>query len=861
MKLKVLLLLVFLMSLSTTVKAGDVNIVNNIWYDIDLSTKTASVVADPNGGKYTGEVSIPSSIDFDGSVRVTAIGNKAFYNCTNLKKVSMTVQVTSIGEYAFYGCTALEEISGYSKVTTIGKYAFSNCTMLKKFTVYSSLATVELGAFSGCTGLEAVYANTLSIFGNVNYKNNTDGSSNASNPLYYAKRLYVYDSMKAMWYQPTQIDAQSSGTTIKANTFVNSKCHTMNVVSGTTEIASASFRGSEMEELILPSSLTTISSGCFANCANLKRVSCAATTPPTYSGLALSDRLPFKNTDIANATLYVPASSVDAYKQANYWKDFGTITAMPGTVDSKRFGGIYIKLNATGTASIVGYDAANLPPNVHVPDFIAYNGFTYPVTSVRDFAFSGCEMSTLDLPTDITYIGNYAFRNCKNLVEVYMDKAVKTIDGNPFKGCISLQKVRITATTPPSSLNDWENISSADLEVPPSSLSAYSNTTPWSGFNSISQLTGENYWYQGIRYFLNYDLTATVTGFNEEEMDEDIRLLSQIDKDSKTWKVKEVGELAFSSKYFNYSYNTWIYEGSQKLKSVIIPPSVETIGESAFASCKNLINVVLSDGVKYIKIYAFLNCSSLYTINIPNSVTSIEQGAFQYTNITTVTIPQSVSQIGNQPFDSDKLTSIKVASGNTTFDSRNNCNAIIETATNRLVLGCDNTVIPDDVEIIDGAFVNCSLQSVTLPQSVTTLYNGSFQACDQLSSISMGSNVTYIGNLCFDWCTSLTDFYCKAKTPPTLGELVFHKVPLADATLHVPASSINLYKAADQWKDFGNIVALPDEGITTDLETIDNGQMTNDNASDEWYTIDGQKLSGKPTQKGIYIHNGRAVVH
>lgn len=92
-----------------TAKAGDVNQVGSIWYDIDISTKTASVVANPTGGKYVGEVNIPATINFDGTVRVIAIGAKAFQNSTLLTKVTMTSQITSIGEYAFNGCSALEE--------------------------------------------------------------------------------------------------------------------------------------------------------------------------------------------------------------------------------------------------------------------------------------------------------------------------------------------------------------------------------------------------------------------------------------------------------------------------------------------------------------------------------------------------------------------------------------------------------------------------------------------------------------------------------------------------------------------------------------------------------------------------------
>ena len=914
-----------------TAKAGDVNLVNGIWYDIDVTAKTASVVANPNGGKYVGEVNIPSTIDWDGTVRVTAIGASAFQGSTLLTKVTMTSQITSIGESAFYGCSALEEVSGYTNVTSIGQSAFSGCSKLTEFHIYSALSSVGKSAFNNCTGIQIVYGHDMDKFGGISFLNNNDGSTNSSNPLFNGARLYVYDNLKRLWYQPMKLRASYSGTnrTIRSNTFINNKFHTVLVVSGITEIGLAAFRGSEMEELILPSSVTDLKSYCFAGCTKLKRVSCAATKPPSVS----SGRPSFYGVDLSKVKLYVPSSSVSAYKEHSYWKNFGSIEAIPETVDLKQFGSVRYDLNSTGSATVVNFDATTLPPNVHIPDFIAYNGFEYRVTSIADFALQNCELSTLDLPTDISYIGSYAFQGCQNLVEVFMDKDVALIGSNPFKGCTSLQKVRITAVDPPSSLNDWENISNATLEVPPSSVSAYSSTAPWSSFSSTIALSGEHFWYKGIRYFLNYDGTASVTGFNEEEMDEDVTILSKLPLET-PYTVTSIADRAFQSGYYDREQRDWVYTSAGKIKSIVIPGTVKTIGEYAFYCCSTLQSVVLGNGietinrhafqanglktvnipgsVKTIGEYAFDECKSLAsltlnngietinrhafhtnglkTVNIPGSVKtigeyafyncrsltaltlnegleSIEYDVFGHAGITEVTLPRSVKTYNLNSFNHcSNLASIQVVSGNPYYDSRENCNAIIETATNKLITGCKNTVIPEDVKIIGSySFIGCVPENLVIPNQVTTIEKSAFFNSGNLTTLSIGKNVSFIGEDNFLISPSvfkLTDVYCYAKIPPSLGYDVFeyssnYTSYAPQVTLHVPASSIGLYKTADVWKDFKEILPLPDEGISTGLEVIDNGELTIDNSL-LLYNLHGQRVS-HPVKGQIYIQNGRKI--
>ena len=184
---------------------------------------------------------------------------------------------------------------------------------------------------------------------------------------------------------------------------------------------------------------------------------------------------------------------------------------------------------------------------------------------------------------------------------------------------------------------------------------------------------------------------------------------------------------------------------------------IETADNTLIAGCKNTMipNSVTSIGVR-----AFEGCDGLTSIVIPNSVTAIGNKAFYSCDgLTSVNIPNSVTAIGNNVFEScNELSCLVVESGNPIYDSRNNCNAIIETADNTLIVGCKNTIIPNSVTTIGNfAFCYCwGLTSIIIPNSVTVIGKCAFEGCIGLTSVEIGNSVTSIGRYAFYSCQGLT---------------------------------------------------------------------------------------------------------
>ena len=268
------------------------------------------------------------------------------------------------------------------------------------------------------------------------------------------------------------------------------------------------------------------------------------------------------------------------------------------------------------------------------------------------------------------------------------------------------------------------------------------------------------------------------------------------------------------------------------LTSIIIPNSVTSIGVNTFNSCSGLTSITIPYGVLSIGYSAFAYCSGLTSVTIPNSVTSIGEFAFdRCSGLTSITIPNSVTSISGSAFAyCSGLESISVANGNSTFNSENDCNAIIKTATHTLIAGCKNTVIPNSVTSIgSSAFSGCrGLTSVTIPNSVTSIGEFAFSDCTGVISITISNSVTSIGRSAFSGCRGLTSVTIPnsvtsigdyaflscislemvkvmAATPPVAYGNTFNNYGIP---LYVPDDAIETYTATSPWSSFTTIKGL-----------------------------------------------------
>ena len=203
----------------------------------------------------------------------------------------------------------------------------------------------------------------------------------------------------------------------------------------------------------------------------------------------------------------------------------------------------------------------------------------------------------------------------------------------------------------------------------------------------------------------------------------------------------------------------------ENVNSIVLPKSLKSINKCAFIGCSNLTSIDISKNVISIGNNAFENCTNLTSVNISDGVISIGNNAFENCEkLKSINIPESVTSIGKSAFIScSALESIVVSSENTFYDSRNDCNAIIETKTNTLLTGCKNTIIPDSIACIkQSAFYGQSeLTSITIPNSVKVIECSAFDECINLKTINLSNNIEKIGDYAFKSCKKITSIIYK----------------------------------------------------------------------------------------------------
>ena len=725
---------------------------------------------------YSGSVNsitIPSAVSNGGKVyQVTRIGQSAFVLRSDLRSVSIPATVTSIGMNAFFS-SGLTHITIPQSVTAIGDRAFAKCNNLVIITVESGNAVYD--SRNRCNAIIETATNTL---------------------LAGCRTTVIPKTVTAIG---NLAFFSCTGMT------------SVTIPHAVTTIGDLAFNGcSDLTSVTIGCGMTSIGSGAFGGCSALTAVNCWADVPPTIQ----SDT--FDESTYSSATLTVSFDSWSKYL-TGYWNNFSNTGRK--YYDFMLNGSCYFITGDNTVRLARGGSTTNCVGEVVIPSSVTYEGVTYQVTSVGMEAFYYKTLLTsVKIPNTVTSIGDDAFNMCYILESVDIPNTVTFIGREAFADCYALKKVTLPEGLTGLSYAMFKSSGITSLTIP-STVRVIGNDV----FYGCSHLTSIiipagvtdifSDAFVGCKRLITVTCLATTPPELEWDPDpfssyqyENTILwvprgcLNAYQRDGSWNKFQTIKEFACDFEVNGIYYNIT----GDRTVEVTRGPYSGSVDIPAMTSYSGSVYRVTA-----IDEFAFNACSQLSSVSIPASVTSISCYSFVGCN---------------------GLESITVASGNTVYDSRDNCSAIIETAGNRLVAGCKNTVIPSTVtEIGNFAFYACTelnslnlpnsvtrignnafsqcfgLTSITIPNSVTTIGHGAFSECEYMTDVTIGSGVTSIDDEAFNDCYRLKTVVCFATTPPAIQPNTFYSSTYSGGSLWVTEGCKSAYQAAANWSGFSSI--------------------------------------------------------
>lgn len=896
-----------------------------------------------------GTVSIPASVD---GYSVTAIGKWAFYDCDSIRNILVPDGINSIGYYAFASCDSLKNVTLPDGLKTIDTSAFEYCYGLTSIVIPATVTSIGNEAFyySGITKLTSLIEEPFACGSYTFYTMNNftlyvpAGTKAAYNSKTGWNRT---KDIREIGVEPTYVDGEvfyaenEDGVTMmfKVISAVDKTCQlgdnnnaaiysstyeTITIPSNVngyavTGIGSYAFRYGYVADITIPASITTISNYAFYY-TNFNSLTSLIETPFNCSANAFSPGI--------YTTLYVPAGTKEVYKNSTGWNKFSVIREI-GVENTFSDGDVFFadteegvkmvfkvlsaeeKTCQVGDGNSSSYSASankiTIPSNV--------NGFT--VTCIGSYAFDYNSLTNLTIPNSVDSIGYNAFSGCNNLENIYFHANLDNLIWINSDNSYNFKQNSVSNITK-ISYKKWNGISNDSWTT--SDAFAFENNighnldagntvygNPNVQFLTYANLTGrQNLVVEGtpglqLRVLLNR--LEVGDGGGDENGGAFTEIVSMIGDDGKAVVNIEDMEMVrlnaiklgwdspsgtVTRVYLQNSDEvTRIHVNNSDLWNMVFPDVnaiyVGDLMKYDASACVDGFYYYLDGENNQAELLQNPNGKYVGDIVIPNKVeyddvtydvTSISEGAFyNCSDLTAITIPASVSRIGSDAFyHCNGLTSIVVESGNTVYDSRGDCHALIETASDKLIIGCMNTVIPESVTSIgDYAFYDCSMASIhipasvtyigknafyrsngmtsitvavdnivydsrdncqaiietasnklmigcknsVIPESVTTIANSAFYNCSGLKSVTIPVSVTCIGDYAFSGCYDIISVYAQSTTPAKIG---YSSFPWS--TLYVPRSAIDTYKS--QWRNFNKYIPYGDAILTVD----DSGQGT-----------------------------------
>ena len=506
-----------------------------------------------------------------------------------------------------------------------------------------------------------------------------------------------------------------------------------------TVIGESSFYGcSGLKNVSLPAKLHTVRKKAFCYCDRLKSISLPAGLKKI--GKESFYGCPFDEIDIPQN---VQSIGLDAFRA-----DIGKVSVDPKnrTFDSRDNSNSVIE-TASDTLIFAGKDPV-IPASVkRIGEFAFWNhdeisSIDIPgsVEDIGDGAFSDCnKLKEITVPSSVKTIGENAFFGCDKLGKISFSEGLVSIGRCVFEGCDSLKEIRLPDSLETIGAGAFFCNNLDSIYIPESlKKTDLKKIFEFSSATKISVAEGNPY----------YDSRDNCNAVIETASNTLIRA-------SKTTVIPDsvtaIGDDAFSSLH--------------DLKEITVPSNVKTIGNSAFWNCELLEKVILPEGLVSIGDEAFEGCSSLREIGLPDSLERIGEEAFFACNkLEKIRIPKNLKKTDlAEVFVCESLKSISVADGNPYYDSRNNCNAVVETASDTIVLACRKTRIPDTVKVIGANSFRSAPSKIVIPEGVVKIADSAFDGRENLERITLPSTLRYIGEEAFYGCSLKTVNYRGSK--------------------------------------------------------------------------------------------------
>lgn len=749
--------------------------------------------------------------------RLTVIGKYAFADMPKIKTVYIPSTTKKIGDNAFYKCSGLIDLSFAATASdlTLGKYAFAY-SGITSLDLPEGLQSISDNAFYSCKSLQSVVIPaSVTTIGTWAFYNDILLSS-----VTFAEGSQLETiGADAFCYTPiTSISFPQSIKKIDSYAFQNCK-----------SLLTVTFEGTDTEE---GSSLQMIGQRAFANCINLTSFAfpyCGIDEAGVYNKITLGSGttvhlfegdsnlthvyLSEAVTSISN--LFVKCSGIQTIVVAEHSENFRVSETQP------------IILNVDGTA--IQFLFGRMDGVFEIPE---------GVTTIGTYAFAGqTNITKVIIPKTMKTIGDFAFNNCYNLVEIEFANGcvLDTLGKNVFNSCKSLKNIALPngiKNIPEYAFAACESLESIKLPANLQSIDQYAFV--WtSSLKSITFPSGlkkiMNYAFrssgletvtipEGVTQFGIYAFTechslteatlpTTITTFGNQVFTNCIALTTVNLPEGLTTlggytfkgctSLETVKLPSTLTTFGNYTF-----QGCTALQSIEIPEGITYIGASksatassyAFDGCTSLKSVTfLGDQVEIIGQYTFRGCTSLQSFTFPTALTTIGKYAFQNTGLEQLVVPSTVTTIGDYAFsDCQALVSATIE-------------GTLKSSGTYMFKGCSNltdVVIADDNTIIGNyTFKDCvNLVNVTLPAKLTTLGTYAFQNCTALEKITLPAALVKIGGTSysasaytFDGCTSLAEVEILGKAT-YIGAYVFKNcTSLKNITLPSTCTSIGSY--------------------------------------------------------------------